>query len=82
MLSILSGLALNLSGGILVSGLPEPFGNFAYQVVLGIPAPFIVALVVLAVSHFVLRYTRFGRQIYAVGGIRRRRAFPAFRLIA
>ena len=36
--------------------------------VLGIPAPFIVALVVLAVSHLTLRYTRFGRQIYAVGG--------------
>lgn len=68
MLSILSGLALNLSGGIPVSGLPERFGNFAYESVLGIPAPFIVALVVLAVSHFVLRYTRFGRQIYAVGG--------------
>jgi ribose transport system permease protein len=68
MLSILSGLALNLSGGIPVSGLPERFGNFAYEVILGIPAPFIVALIVLAVSHFTLRYTRFGRQIYAIGG--------------
>ena len=37
MLSILSGLALNLSGGIPVSGLPERFGNFAYQNLLGIP---------------------------------------------
>ena len=68
MLSILSGLALNLSGGIPVSGLPERFGDFAYETILGIPAPFIVALIVLAVSHFTLRYTRFGRQIYAVGG--------------
>jgi ribose transport system permease protein len=68
MLSILSGLALNLSGGIPVSGLPERFGNFAYEVILGIPAPFIAALIVLAVSHFTLRYTRFGRQIYAIGG--------------
>jgi ribose transport system permease protein len=68
MLSILSGLALNLSGGIPVSGLPEGFGNFAYQLILGVPAPFIVALIVLAVSHFTLRYTRLGRQIYAIGG--------------
>jgi ribose transport system permease protein len=68
MLSILSGLALNLSGGIPVSGLPERFGNFAYENVLDVPAPFIVALIVLAVSHLTLRYTRFGRQIYAIGG--------------
>ena len=59
---------MNLSGGIPVSGLPERFGDFAYEAILGIPAPFVVALVVLAVSHFTLRYTRFGRQIYAVGG--------------
>jgi ribose transport system permease protein len=68
MLSILAGLALNLSGGVPVSGLPEDFGNFAYTLVLGIPAPFLVALIVLAVSHFTLRYTRFGRRIFAVGG--------------
>jgi ribose transport system permease protein len=68
MLSILSGLALNLSGGIPISGLPERFGDFAYDLVWGLPAPFIVALIVLAVSHFILRYTRFGRHIYAIGG--------------
>lgn len=68
MLSILSGLALNLSGGIAVSGVPERFGDFAYYKLLGLPAPFIVALVVLGVSHLLLRYTRFGRHIYAVGG--------------
>src|SRR5215468_4447415 len=43
MLSILSGLALNLSGGIPVSGLPERFGDFAYQLIWGVPAPFVVA---------------------------------------
>ena len=68
MLSILSGLALNLSGGIPVSGLPDRFGDFAYDQVWGLPAPFIVALVVLVVSHLILQYTRFGRHIYAVGG--------------
>jgi ribose transport system permease protein len=67
-LSIVSGLALNLSGGVPVSGLPENFGDFAFTRLWGLPAPFIVALVVLAVSYFILRYTRFGRHIYAVGG--------------
>jgi ribose transport system permease protein len=68
MLSILSGLALNLSAGVPVSGLPEQFGDFAYDQVFGLPAPFIVAVLVLIVSHLTLRYTRFGRHIYAVGG--------------
>ena len=39
MLSILSGLALNLSGGIPVSGLPDRFGDFAYDQVWGFPRP-------------------------------------------
>ncbi len=68
MLSILSGLALNLSGGVPVTGLPGRFGDFAYENILGVPAPFIVALIVLIISHLTLRYTRFGRQIYAIGG--------------
>src|SRR6185312_6666742 len=36
MLSIVSGLALNLSSGVAVSGVPTRFGDLAYQVVLGI----------------------------------------------
>jgi ribose transport system permease protein len=67
-LSIMSGLALNLSSGLAVSGVPERFGDLAYQVVAGIPVPVLFALLVLVVSHFILRYTRFGRHIYAIGG--------------
>jgi ribose transport system permease protein len=68
MLSILSGLALNLSSGVAVSGLPGRFGDLAYELVAGIPVPVILACLVLAVAHFVLRYTLLGRHIYAVGG--------------
>src|SRR5581483_8462463 len=68
MLSILSGLALNLSSGVAVSGLPSRFGNLAYEQVAGIPVPVVIAFLVLVVSHLVLRYTRLGRHIYAVGG--------------
>jgi ribose transport system permease protein len=68
MLSILSGLALNLSGGIAISGLPGSFGDLAYDTLAGIPVPVAIALLVLALSHFILRYTRLGRHIYAVGG--------------
>jgi ribose transport system permease protein len=68
MLSILSGLALNLSAGVAVPGLPERFSDFAYELVAGVPAPFIIALVVLVISYLTLQYTRFGRHVYAVGG--------------
>ena len=68
MLSVLSGLALNLSGGLPVSGLPRAFGNFAYARFWGVPAPALVAVATLVASYLVLRYSRFGRHIYAVGG--------------
>lgn len=68
MLSIVSGLALNLSGGVPVPNLPVSYGDLAYELVAGIPVPFIIAIVVLIVAHSTLRYTRFGRHIYAVGG--------------
>lgn len=68
MLSIMSGLALNLSSGVAVSGLPQRFGDLAYELMAGVPVPVVIALLVLAVSHFVLRYVRLGRHIYAVGG--------------
>lgn len=68
MMSVVSGLALSLSGGVAVTGVPSAFGDLAYQVLLGIPVPVIVAAMVLAAAFFVLRYTRLGRRIYAVGG--------------
>jgi ribose transport system permease protein len=68
MLSIVSGLALNLSGGVAVSGVPTSFGNLAYQAAWGVPLPVVLALLVLIASHLMLRYSRLGRHIYAVGG--------------
>lgn len=68
MLSVLSGLALNISGGLPVSRLPSSFNAFAYSAVIGIPLPVLVSLVTLVLAYVLLRYTRFGRHIYAVGG--------------
>jgi ribose transport system permease protein len=68
MMSIVSGLALSLSGGVAVTGLPGAFADLAYELVLGIPVPVIIALMVLLVASIVLKYTRLGRRIYAVGG--------------
>jgi ribose transport system permease protein len=68
MMSIVSGLALSLSGGVAVTGVPAVFSDLAYARSFGIPIPVIIAIAVLAISVFVLRYTRLGRRIYAVGG--------------
>lgn len=68
MMSIVSGLALSLSGGVAVTGVPEVFSDLAYARLAGIPIPVIIAVEVLAVAVVVLRYTRLGRRIYAVGG--------------
>lgn len=68
MLSIASGLALNLSAGVPVTGLPSAFGDLAYRLVLGVPVPIVIAFVMLIISDVILRYTRRGRHLYAVGG--------------
>src|ERR1700730_17933070 len=68
MLSIMSGLALSLSGGVAVTGVPGAFADLAYELVLGVPVPVIIALLVLLTAFIVLKYTRLGRRIYAVGG--------------
>jgi ribose transport system permease protein len=67
-LSIASGLALSLSAGVPVTGLPVAFTDLAYDLLFGVPVPVVVAALVLVVSYLILRYTRFGRHIYAVGG--------------
>lgn len=68
MLSIASGLALNISGGTPITGLPQAFTSLAYKQVVGVPAPVVVAVLVFIVAFFALRSTRLGRNIYATGG--------------
>ena len=68
MMSFLSGLALNLSGGTPVTGLSAAFTNFAYQRLLGVPIPVVVSLTLLLLTFLILRYFRVGRNIYAIGG--------------
>jgi ribose transport system permease protein len=47
--------------------LPESFLQLGAARVVGIRAPILILGVVLALAHFVLKMTPFGRQIYAVG---------------
>ena len=60
------GFGLYLSDTRAVN-LPDTFLNISSYKVFGIPMPVIIMLVVLLLFHLVLTYTRFGRQIYAIG---------------
>lgn len=66
---MLRGLALTLSDGrpIDVKTAAAEFGWIGRGSAAGLPVPVWVFLVVAAISFFILRYTAFGRNIYAVG---------------
>ncbi|WP_138934785.1 ABC transporter permease [Roseovarius arcticus] len=67
--SVGAGLALFLTGGIPVSGLPYEFGNmFGFGRLWGVPVPVIVAAVCIAAMWLFMSRTRLGAQVYAVGG--------------
>lgn len=61
------GLALLLSGGMTIAGIPDSVSNVANASVLDIPMLFIIMVVIALLSHFMLRYMRIGRYMYAVG---------------
>jgi len=69
MTSVGFGIALFLTGGTPVYGMPQTFGDiFGFGSFLGIHTPIYVA-VILAILLFIYLYrTPFGRFIYAVGG--------------
>ncbi len=69
MASVGFGIALFLTGGVPVYGMPVEFSDtFGFGRLFGVPTP-IYALVVIIVVLFVILYrTPFGRYFYAVGG--------------
>lgn len=67
--SVVAGLALFLTGGVPVSGLPFAFGDtFGFGRLWGVPVPVIVALICIALMWVFMARTRLGTQVYAVGG--------------
>lgn len=67
-LSICGGVALLVTDGQAVYGLPSGFGWLGTGSVLGVPVPVILMLVVAFAGHFVLAHTTLGRAAYAIGG--------------
>jgi ribose transport system permease protein len=67
--SISFGIALTLTSGVPVYGMPDDFGSiFGFGRLLGIPAPVYVTAALVGVMYFLLVWTRMGRYFYALGG--------------
>lgn len=63
------GLALYLTGGVPVSGLPLEFSDvLGFGTVLGIPTPVLICIVAILAALLLLERTALGRHFYAVGG--------------
>lgn len=81
-LQVYRGLALLLSGGMTVGGLPAAVKDFARGTV-ALPNLFWAMLVVAFAVHYLLRFTRTGRYLYAMGSnaeAARRQGISTFRI--
>lgn len=66
--SIFAGLALKVTAGVPVSGLPAEFSDvFGYSSWWGVSTPIWIAVAAAVVLWALLRWTRPGRNLYAVG---------------
>jgi len=68
MLTIARGLTMLWTGGFPITGLGANFSFIGTGWFLDIPMPVWISIVIVALFMLVLRKTRFGRYIYAIGG--------------
>ena len=81
-LQVYRGLALLISGGMTIGGLPAPVKEFA-RGTLVLPNLFWSMLAVALAVHYLLRFTRTGRYMYAMGSnaeAARRQGISTFRI--
>lgn len=69
MSSVGFGIALYMTGGVPVYGMPEDFSRlFGFGKLWGIPVPIYATVALLIVMAILLYWTRTGRYLYAIGG--------------
>ena len=68
MMAIAGGAALTISGGRPIGGISGAYAWIGAGFVGPIPVPVLIMLTVFALGAFVLRYTPYGREVYALGG--------------
>ena len=67
MLGIARGLALIISGGRGIYGLPNEILFLGQARPLGVPTPVFILAIVAIISHYILAHTRFGHHTLALG---------------
>lgn len=70
MFGVCQSLAMILTNGNSVTGLPPEFVAFNEGYLLGLPLPVMATIAVFGLSFFLLYRTRFGRYVFAIGGNR------------
>jgi ribose/xylose/arabinose/galactoside ABC-type transport system permease subunit len=68
MLGIARGVALLITQGKPIYGLPDTIAWLGQGELWIVPVPVVLAALILAALHFALSRTRFGLNVYAVGG--------------
>ena len=68
MLGIARGVALLITQGSPIYGLPDAIAWLGQGDIWIVPVPILLAALILAALHFALTRTRFGLNVYAVGG--------------
>jgi inositol transport system permease protein len=67
-LTVFRGLTLTISNGGPISGFTPEMRWFGTGLIGPVPVPVIIFSIAAILCHLVLRYTRYGRAVYAVGG--------------
>lgn len=68
MMVMARGVALIMTGGDVIIGLPNTFNFIGVGFIAGVPFPIIIAFIITVIGHLVLSKTEFGLNCYAVGG--------------
>jgi ribose/xylose/arabinose/galactoside ABC-type transport system permease subunit len=68
LMTIGRGAAYMYTDGRPVWGLPEQFSFIGNGRILALPVPTIIMILIYVAAYIVLKHTRFGRYVYAVGG--------------
>jgi ribose/xylose/arabinose/galactoside ABC-type transport system permease subunit len=68
MMTIARGLALVYTNGRPVIELSDTYNKIGSGYIIGVPIPVIIFVLIVLAGIFLLKYTKFGRHIYATGG--------------
>jgi simple sugar transport system permease protein len=66
-MSVIQGVSIYLTRGRTISGVPEPFLALGNGFVFGIPAPFVIFVIIAIGVSLILTRTAFGISVYSIG---------------